>query len=53
MRGSGPESWGSVDGGHVAGLDAIGAKTSEESVSIAGVGYGEGAELAVVLEREP
>ena len=52
LRGCGPEAWRSVDGGCVAGLDAFGAKTSEESVSIAGVGDGKGAELAVVLERE-
>ncbi len=43
---------GGVDGGRVAGLDAFGAKTCEESVSVAGVGDGKGAELAVVLERE-
>ena len=52
LRGSGPESWGSVNGGRGAGLDAVRAKTSEEGVCVAGVGYGEGAELAVVLEGE-
>ena len=53
LRGGGSEAGGSVDGRRVAGLDPFGAQASEESVSVAGVGDGKGAELAVVLEREP
>ncbi len=47
LRVGGSEAWGGVDGRRVAG------QASEESVNIAGVGDGEGVELAVVLEREP